>query len=225
MKNLIKALSDFQNDCPIIHKDTKGHNYTYADLPQIFSVINPLLKKHKLCFTQLLQDNGIKTILFHVESGEQLESFTIIPLVKLGAMNEYQSYGSGVTYYRRYALSSMLGLVTDKDTDAAGAPVAQSPKFRLDMLSNVHTEDELALLYNSFIDQWIKDGFELISEELFKHPENEYPQILKLDLKGERGGYYSNVQRFESSQDYKKYCDERLMEGLKVIGSTPYKDF
>ena len=150
MKNLIKALSDFQNECPIIHKDTKGHNYTYADLPQIFSVINPLLKKHKLCFTQLLQDNGIKTILFHVESGESLESFTTIPLVKLGAMNEYQSYGSGVTYYRRYALSSMLGLVTDKDTDAAGAPVAQSPKFRLEMLANVHTEDELGLLYNSF---------------------------------------------------------------------------
>ena len=44
-------------------------------------------------------------------------------------MNEYQSYGSGVTYYRRYALSSMLGLVTDKDTDAAGAPVAQSSKI------------------------------------------------------------------------------------------------
>lgn len=152
MKNLIKALSDFQNDCPIIHKDTKGHNYTYADLPQIFSVINPLLKKHKLCFTQLLQDNGIRTILFHVESGEQLESFTSIPLVKLGAMNEYQSYGSGVTYFRRYALSSMLGLVTDKDTDASGSlmPIAQSPQFRLDMLPNVHTEDELGLLYNTF---------------------------------------------------------------------------
>jgi hypothetical protein len=150
MKNLIKALSEFQNECPIIHKDTKGHNYTYADLPQIFSVINPLLKKHKLCFTQLLQDNGIKTILFHVESGEQIESHTPIPLVKLGAMNEYQSYGSGVTYYRRYALSSMLGLVTDKDTDAAGVPVAQSPKFRLDMLNNVFNVGELAVLYDSF---------------------------------------------------------------------------
>jgi len=152
MKNLIKALSEFQNECPIIHKDTKGHNYTYADLPQIFSVINPLLKKHKLCFTQLLENDGIRTILFHVESGEQIESHTPIPLVKLGAMNEYQSYGSGVTYFRRYALSSMLGLVTDKDTDASGSsmPVVQSPKFRLDMLANVHTEDELALLYNSF---------------------------------------------------------------------------
>jgi hypothetical protein len=125
MKNLIKSLSDFQNDCPIIHKDTKGHNYTYADLPQIFSVINPLLKKHKLCFTQLLENDGIRTILFHVESGEQLESFTQIPKVKLGSMNDYQAYGSGVTYFRRYALSSMLGLITDKDIDAAGTQVKE----------------------------------------------------------------------------------------------------
>jgi hypothetical protein len=71
----------------------------------------------------LLENEGIKTILFHVESGESLESFTSIPKVKLGAMNEYQSYGSGVTYYRRYSLSSMLGLITDKDLDAAGTQV------------------------------------------------------------------------------------------------------
>lgn len=128
MKNLIKSLSDFQNDCPIIHKDTKGHNYTYADLPQIFSVINPLLKKHKLCFTQLLENDGIRTILFHVESGEQLESFTQIPKVKLGNMNDFQAYGSGVTYFRRYCLSSILGLVTDKDTDASGTQVKEEIK-------------------------------------------------------------------------------------------------
>jgi len=130
MKNLIKSLSAFQNECPIIHKDTKGHNYTYADLPQIFSTINPLMKKHGLCFSQLLENDGLRTILFHVESGEQLESFTPIPKIKLGAMNEYQSFGSGVTYFRRYAISSMLGLVTDKDIDAAGvqAPIKEAPK-------------------------------------------------------------------------------------------------
>jgi hypothetical protein len=122
MKNLIKSLSAFQNECPIIHKDTKGHNYTYADLPQIFSTINPLMKKHGLCFSQLLENDGLKTILFHVETGESLESFTPIPKIKLGSMNDYQSFGSGVTYYRRYAISSMLGLVTDKDIDAAGVP-------------------------------------------------------------------------------------------------------
>ena len=34
-------------------------------------------------------------------------------------MNEFQVLGSAITYIRRYALSSMLGLVTDKDTTAA----------------------------------------------------------------------------------------------------------
>lgn len=150
MKNLIKALSEFQNECPIIHKDTKGHNYTYADLPQIFSVINPLLKKHKLCFTQLLENDGIRTILFHVDSGEQLESFTTIPLVKLGAMNEYQSYGSAVTYFRRYCLSSCLGLVTDKDTDAAGASTPASVNLTswATAINQVKSNEELEKLFN-----------------------------------------------------------------------------
>ncbi len=160
MKNLIKSLSDFQNDCPIIHKDTKGHNYTYADLPQIFSVINPLLKKHKLCFTQLLENDGIKTILFHVESGEQLESFTQIPKVKLGSMNDYQAYGSGVTYFRRYCLSSILGLVTDKDTDAAGTQVKSKPDLKISMkdleeqVNLLDTVEELTQYYKELTDSY-----------------------------------------------------------------------
>jgi hypothetical protein len=35
-------------------------------------------------------------------------------------MNDFQVLGSAITYIRRYALSSALGLVTDKDTDASG---------------------------------------------------------------------------------------------------------
>lgn len=134
MKNLMKALGEFQQECPVIHKDTQGHNYTYADLPKIYSVINPLLAKHGLVIAQPLIDNSIKTILFHIASGETLESSTTIPYIQVGKMNEYQSYGSGVTYFRRYALSSMLGLVTDKDTDASGeqvsvkAPTQLNPK-------------------------------------------------------------------------------------------------
>lgn len=83
---------------------------------------------------------------------------------------------------------------------------------------------EFEIEYILFINQWAKDGFELISEEPVKQLVNDYPQVLKLDLKGERGGYYSTVQRFATSHDYLKYCDERLMEGLKVIGSEPYKN-
>lgn len=122
MKNLYKALAAFQQDVPVIHKGTSGYGYSYADLPTIFEVINPLLKKHGLGFTQLVQEDGVKTIVFHIVSGEQIESITPIPQgVKLAKMNEFQVLGSAITYIRRYALSSILCLVSDVDLDANGA--------------------------------------------------------------------------------------------------------
>lgn len=124
MKHLFKSLAAFQQEVPVIHKGTQGFSYSYADLPAILEVINPLLKKHGLGFTQLVGNGEIKTIVFHVESAEQIETTTTIPQgVELRGMNQYQTLGSAITYIRRYALSAMLVLVTDKDTDAAGEPV------------------------------------------------------------------------------------------------------
>lgn len=121
MKNIYKSLADFQQEVPVILKETSGYGYVYADLPKIFEVINPLLKKHGLGFYQAVNNHSIKTVLFHIESGEVLESETEIPQgVSLKGMNDFQVLGSAITYIRRYALSSMLGLVTDKDTDASG---------------------------------------------------------------------------------------------------------
>lgn len=121
MKNLFKALANFQQEVPAIHKGTKGYGYSYADLPTIFEVINPLLKKNGLGFTQSLNGGCIKTVIFHCESAETIESETMIPEnVILKGMNEFQVMGSAITYYRRYSLSAMLGLVTDVDQDASG---------------------------------------------------------------------------------------------------------
>jgi threonine dehydrogenase-like Zn-dependent dehydrogenase len=130
MKHLFKSLAAFQQEVPVIHKATQGYGYTYADLPKIFEVINPLLKKHGLGFTQLINGTQIATCLFHVESAESIESKIDIPQgVILKGMNEFQVLGSAITYLRRYALSSMLGLVTDKDTDASGEQVKHEPKI------------------------------------------------------------------------------------------------
>jgi hypothetical protein len=124
MKNLLKALAEFQQAVPVIHKGTQGYGYSYANLATIFEIINPILKANKLGFTQLVGDNNIKTIIFHYESGEQLETITTIPQgTNLKGMNDFQTLGSAITYIRRYALSSALGLITDKDTDASGEQV------------------------------------------------------------------------------------------------------
>lgn len=130
MKNLFKALADFQQEVPIIHKGTSGYGYSYADLPDTIEIINPYLAKNKLGFTQLVGSANVKTIIFHWESGESLETTTDIPQgVTLKGMNDFQVLGSAITYIRRYALSSALGLVTDSDPDANGVkekPTQQS---------------------------------------------------------------------------------------------------
>ena len=129
-KNIYKSLAAFQQEVPAIHQGTKGYGYTYADLKTIFKVINPLLQKHGLGFTQLLDGSAIKTIIFHSDSGESIESMCEMPQgVTLKGMNTFQVAGSSITYYRRYSLSSALGLVTDVDSDAKGEePTKQAPK-------------------------------------------------------------------------------------------------
>ncbi len=131
--NIYQALASFQQECPVIHKGTQGYGYSYADLPTIFSIINPILQEKGLGFTQLIQDNAIETILFHSESGQTIVSKTAIPEdVSLKGMNAYQVLGSAITYIRRYALSSMLGIVTDKDTDAATPKQTKRPVLKKD---------------------------------------------------------------------------------------------
>lgn len=148
MKNLYKSLANFQQEVPTIHKATQGFGYTYADLTAIYKVINPLMKKNGLGFTQLLQDNKMVTIVFHIESGETIESRTDIPMnVQLKGMNDFQVMGSAITYLRRYSLSSVLGLVTDKDTDAGGEQVSK-PKDERESLTNDRFEKAVDKIRN-----------------------------------------------------------------------------
>lgn len=149
MKNLYTALSSFQAECPVILKEVKGHNYKFADLPAIYEVINPLLMKNNLAIFQPLTNlegkPAIKTIVVHTISGETMEdvhplpetTFTEIETTKgkrmvvagFEQMSKPQAQGSIITYFRRYCLSSVLGLITDKDTD--GADVSKADEFNL----------------------------------------------------------------------------------------------
>lgn len=124
--SLFKSIAAFQQEVPIIHKDTLNSfgKYTYADIAKVITTITPYLKKHNLGFIQPLEGDSIRTIIFHTVTGEKIESITKIPQgVQLKGMNEFQVYGSAVTYFRRYSLSSILGLVTDKDSDAGGEQI------------------------------------------------------------------------------------------------------
>jgi hypothetical protein len=119
--NIYTALSAFQSECPAIHKDATGYGYNYADFGTMVETIKPILQKHGLGFYQPLDGTRLKTVVFHIESGDTIESTVEIPQgIELKGMNQFQVLGSGITYLRRYSLASILGLVTDMDSDAAG---------------------------------------------------------------------------------------------------------
>ena len=169
MKNLYKSLAAFQQEVPAIHQGTKGYGYTYADLKTIFKVINPILAKHKLGFTQLLEGTSIKTIIFHTESGESIESVTEIPQgITLKGMNTFQINGSGITYYRRYSLSSALGLVTDVDSDATGEEKqpTQAPKQQQPQVSDEQAIEAIAKLNKALnVDELVTVWKEILTRE------------------------------------------------------------
>ena len=139
MKNYYKALAGFQQECPVLLKDTDGYGYKYVDLTKIIHSINPLMEKHGLGFTQKLGTNPetnqscLTTTIFHVVSGESDSATVDIPLVEMKGQNLYQAFGSGTTYFRRYALSSQLGIISDKDLDGYGEQVKNTAKKDLNL--------------------------------------------------------------------------------------------
>lgn len=63
---------------------------------------------------------GLVTKLTHAESGQWQASLAVVPLPKA----DPQGYGSCITYAKRYALTAMLGMVTEDD-DGEGAKVPE----------------------------------------------------------------------------------------------------
>jgi hypothetical protein len=91
---------------------------SYADLASVVDVARGPLSEHGLCYVQTTDEamDGIciETTLMH-ESGEWLQGCLKMPVVK----EDPQSYGSTLTYARRYALQAMLGLAAEDDDGEA----------------------------------------------------------------------------------------------------------
>ncbi len=140
MKNVIAALAKFQQECPTIGRDAKAdvttkqggqYSYKYATLDMIFTTIKPLLKKHGLAVSQPISiEDGVRymtTKVWHVESGELLESKIDIPEYPMLGMNGYQVTGTAMTYFRRYSLEGIFGICAQDDNDAQGTQDPSKP--------------------------------------------------------------------------------------------------
>lgn len=122
MKNLAAAIAAFQEKAPQIKLDKKVKietragkkiDFGYASLGQILDKIRKPMKEAGLTHIQTIKDGKLITTLFHVESGESIESELILP-----TSTDVKNIGASITYWRRYELTAMLGLVGEEDNDA-----------------------------------------------------------------------------------------------------------
>lgn len=131
---LAKAMLKVQADLQPALKDrenTFSHS-RYATLNSVMEACREALIKNGIWLTQYpvpveAGHMGLVSKLTHAESGQWQSSLMVMPLPKA----DPQGYGSAMTYSRRYALSALIGIVTEEDDDgmSAGADF-ERPKRR-----------------------------------------------------------------------------------------------
>jgi len=111
---LAQAQLDFK---PIIKsKENPFFKSMYADLKDLIAATQPALAQHELVVIQKPESSEkyvtIVTRLVH-SSGEWIESSLSMPLAK----NTHQAIGEAISYGRRYAYQSMIGLAAENEDD------------------------------------------------------------------------------------------------------------
>tara|TARA_B110000879_G_scaffold23607_1_gene31052 strand:- start:706 stop:1317 length:612 start_codon:yes stop_codon:yes gene_type:complete len=141
---------------------------SYADLTSVIKVIKEPFAKYGLSFVQLPVTSaggngvGVSTMLMH-KSGQWLQSEYLLPMDKVTP----QGAGSAITYARRYALQSLVGIPSvDDDSELAmyrnePAPVEPPPAKRV---SKKLAQDVVALVVASEISGETSELVEALAE-------------------------------------------------------------
>lgn len=130
---LSEAIGAFQDECPMIRqtktakiatRSGSSYAFTYAPLDEIERTIRPHLRVHGLSYTfDSRLDGATLTVVCQVRhrDGASVSSTFTCPIDTQAKMSGAQQTGAALTYAKRQALVSALGLtVTNADADAMG---------------------------------------------------------------------------------------------------------
>jgi hypothetical protein len=138
--NIYTALAKAQGQFQAVAKnqDNPFFKSKYLTLAGIMDVIRKPFADNGLCVIQspkvFKEGNStfitLKTIIAH-SSGDTLENELTLPIATGQRISDAQAIGSGITYARRYALQSLLGISADEEDDDGNSAcnrVEQKPK-------------------------------------------------------------------------------------------------
>jgi hypothetical protein len=138
---LTAALVEFHKKVRTIHESSKAQYGSYADLSTVLAEILPKLAEQGIRLSQTFRPWGedgtgmlLVTSLKHV-SGEEERSELPLIAARSSKGNPLHDWGGAVTYMRRYAVLSILGLaagIADDDGDSfdGAAPASASKPSR-----------------------------------------------------------------------------------------------
>lgn len=123
------ALAKAQGEMQAAKKDSANPFFKskYADLNEVWSTIRKPLAANQLAVIQATRIDGndvrLETTLAH-SSGEWIcSAYPVAPQKR-----DPQGYGSALTYARRYALSALVGVVSEIDDDGESAMIRTAPR-------------------------------------------------------------------------------------------------
>jgi len=151
IKELAAALSKAQGLFDHAKKDVSNAFFKskYADLASVIDAAKKPLSEHGLAVVQVVDvsDDGItylETTLMH-SSGEWINGrYPILPI-----KSDPQSFGSALTYARRYAFSAMTGIAADDDDGNAASQGTNELSGYQDLLLKSKTIAELKTNWES----------------------------------------------------------------------------
>lgn len=129
MKALAAAFVAAQQEMPAVKPNARNPHFgnDFVSLDHLIASTKPTLTKHGLAILQFPATvegtPALTTMLLHAESGESMSDTSPLILAK----QDMQGLGGALTYMRRYAWASVLGISAEGDDDgnAASAPAAQ----------------------------------------------------------------------------------------------------
>lgn len=116
-REIYPAIIALQSQMTTIKRDkevkTGKYSFKYSPLDTIMEIMKPLFLVNGLAIVQAVNADNLTSRLIHT-SGEWIESETFLNRDHANM----QGFGGEVTFKRRYALSALIGLVSDDDNDA-----------------------------------------------------------------------------------------------------------
>lgn len=133
-RDVFTILEEARVDFPslVADADNPFTKSRYATLGAVKAAVGPALRAHQLGVFQVVRGNELLTELRYLGPLDVGAARSILSTYPLVVNDNPQQAASSITYARRYALTTLLDLVVDKDDDgnAASGRSPQAPADR-----------------------------------------------------------------------------------------------